>query len=295
MAVPVMRCVWLTYSKAASEVSRTPARACAARLRWLNVRVAQPHPHPLEDEMTEPSAAVPPPVYNTSMAEDFVDIFASPAKVFARRATASPMVPYLVVCVVMIALFFASKNVLQPIFDAQFQKAMALQMKTNPQFTQEMADKAKPFMNMSITIGGVIGVPILLLIVGLVTWIVGRFFMSSTLTFGTALLISAFSWFPRLIESVIVLVQGLTMDVSRMTSPYQLQVSAARFFDPASMSDGLYQLLAQADVFSIWGTVLVAIGLMHAGKLDKSKATITAVILFVCGAVPAIWAVANGR
>lgn len=85
------------------------------------------------------------------------------------------------------------------------------------------------------------------------------------------------------------------MDVSRMTSPFQLQVAASRFFDPASMSDGLYQLLGGLDLFSIWGTVLVAIGLMHAGKLDKTKATVTAVILFVCGLLPAIWAVANGR
>ena len=137
--------------------------------------------------------------------------------------------------------------------------------------------------------------PILLLIIGLVTWIVGRFFMSSTLTFGTALLISAFAWFPRIVASVITLVEGLTMDVSRMTSPYQLQVAASRFFDPASMSDGLYQLLGQIDLFAIWGAVLVAIGLMHAGKLDKSKATITAVIMFVCGLLPAIWAVANGK
>ena len=245
--------------------------------------------------MTEPATAAPTPIDNASMAEDFVDIFASPAKVFARRAKASPMVPYLVVCAVMIALFFASKNVLAPIFDAQIQKAFALQMKTNPQFTQEMADKAKGFANIATSIGGVIGVPILLLIVGFVTWIVGRFFMSSTLTFGTALLISAFSWIPRIVASAIVLVEGLTMDVSKMTSPYQLQVAASRFFDPASMSDGLYQLLGQIDVFAIWGTVLVAIGLMHAGKLDKSKATITAVIMFVCGCLPAIWAVASGK
>lgn len=146
--------------------------------------------------MTEPTAAAPTPIDNASMAEDFVDIFTAPAKVFARRAKASPMVPYFVVCVVMIALFFASKNVLQPIFDAQIQKQMALSMKTNPQLTQDMVDKSKPFMNIMITVSGVIGVPILLLIVGLVTWIVGRFFMSSTLTYGTALLISAFSWFP---------------------------------------------------------------------------------------------------
>jgi hypothetical protein len=245
--------------------------------------------------MTEPAGAVPPPIDNASMVEDFVDIFTAPAKVFARRAKASPMVPFLVVCVVMIALFIASKNVLQPIFDVQIQKAMALQMKTNPQFTQEMADKAKGFANISMTIGGVVVLPVVLLIIGLVTWIVGRFFMSSTLTFGTALLISAFSWMPRILASVIVLVEGLTMDVSKMTSPYQLSIAASRLVDPASMSDGLYSLLGQVDVFAIWGTVLVAIGLMHAGKLDKTKATATAVIMFVCGLLPSIWAVANGR
>jgi len=246
--------------------------------------------------MTEPSASTAPtPTDNASMAEDFVDIFVSPAKVFARRAKASPMVPYLVVCVVMIVLFFASKNVLSPIFDAQIQKAMAVQMKANPQLTQDMVDKSKPFMAIATNVGGVVGVPILLLIVGLVTWIVGRFFMSSSLTFGTALLITSFSWFPRIIASVITLVEGLMMDVTKLTSPYQLSVSAARFFDPAAMSDGLYRTLAQFDVFSIWSTVLVVIGLIHAGKLDKSKATITGVIMFACGALPAIWALLTGK
>ena len=246
--------------------------------------------------MSEPSAAAAPtPTDNASMAEDFVDIFVSPAKVFARRAKASPMVPYLVVCVVMIVLFFAGKNVLSPIFDAQIQKSMAVQMKANPQLTQEMVDKSKPIMAIGINIAGVVGAPILLLIIGLVTWIVGRFFMSSSLTFGTALLITSYSWFPRIIAGVVSLVEGLTMDVSRMTSPYQLSVAASRFVDPAGMSDGLYQFLGQIDVFTIWSTVLVVIGLMHAGKLDKSKAIITGVIMFVCGALPAIWALLTGK
>jgi hypothetical protein len=246
--------------------------------------------------MTEPTgAATPTPQDNASMAEDFVDIFTSPAKVFARRAKASPMVPFLVVAVVMIVLFFAGRNVLQPIFDAQIQKAMALQMKTNPQLTQEMVDKAKPMMAISITIGGIIGVPLVLLISALVLWIVGRFFMGGALSYGTALLITSFSWFPRIIAGVISIVEGLTMDVSRLSSPYQLSVSPARFFDPAGMSDGLYQLLGGVDVFAIWGTVLVVIGLMQAAKLDKTKATVAGVIIFVCGCLPAIWAVLTGK
>jgi hypothetical protein len=244
--------------------------------------------------MTEPSAAVPTSPDNASMAEDFVDIFVSPARVFARRAKASPMVPYMVVCILLIVLFFASKNVLAPIFDAQMQKGMAASMKANPQITPEMMEKSKPITNVVINVGGVVGPPIVLLILALITWVIGRFFMSSGLTFGTALLITAYACIPRVLSSILGLVQGLAMDVGKMTSPYQLTLSPARFFDPGAMSDGLYQMLGQLDLFSIWGTVLVVIGLIHAGKLEKNKAIATGVIMFVVGCIPALWALAKG-
>jgi hypothetical protein len=244
--------------------------------------------------MTEPSAAVPTSPDNASMAEDFVDIFVSPAKVFARRAKASPMAPYLIVCVLIIILFFASKNVMAPIFDAQMQKGVAAQMKANPQLTQDQMDKAKPVMNVVLNVGGVLGPPILLLVIALVTWVIGRFFMSSALSFGTALLITSYAWIPRVVAAVLSLVQALAMDVSKMTSPYQLSLSPARFFDPSAMSDGAYQMLGQIDLFSIWGTVLLVIGLIHAGKLEKNKAISTGVIMFVVGCLPALWAFAKG-
>jgi hypothetical protein len=245
--------------------------------------------------MTDPTAVIPTPPDNASMAEDFIDIFVAPAKVFARRTKASPMVPYLTVCIVMIVLFFASKNALQPIFDAMIHQQQAAAMKSNPQLTQDMLDKSKPFTNIAVNISGVVIVPIGLLLVGLITWVIGRFIMGGAFAFGTALLIVSYSWFPKILGSIIGIVEGVTMDVSKMTSLYQLSISAARFVDPASMSTGMYQLLAQVDLFSIWGTVLIAIGLMYAGKLDKSKATITAVIMFVCGCVPALIAVAVGK
>lgn len=245
--------------------------------------------------MTDPTAVTPTPQDNASMAEDFIDIFVSPAKVFARRAKASPIVPFLVVSIVIAVIFFASKNVLGPVFDAQIQKQMAEQMKTNPQLTQDMVDKMKPMMSITFSIAGIVGTPIALLIIGLFTWVIGRFIMGGMFSFGTALLIASFSWFPRVLGAVVGLVEGLTMDVGKMTSLFQLSVSPARFFDPASMSTGAYQLLANFDLFSIWGSVLLAIGLMYAGKLDKSKATITAVIMFIGGCLPALWAVAMGK
>jgi hypothetical protein len=146
-----------------------------------------------------------------------------------------------------------------------------------------------------VNVFGVIGLPAILLVSSLVLWIVGRFFMSSALTFGTALMITAYSWFPRILAGVLSLVEGLTMDISKMTSPYQLSASPAHFIDPTTMSDGLFQVIAQFDVFTIWGYVLVAIGLMYAAKFDKSKATTTSIIVFVCGCIPALFALAKGQ
>src|SRR5471032_1619558 len=100
--------------------------------------------------MSEPTAAAPTTTDNASVAEDFIDIFTSPSKVYARRAKASPMAPFLVIWVVMVALFFASKNVLAPIYDAQVSHQMQIAMKSNPQLTPELADKMRPMMAIGV-------------------------------------------------------------------------------------------------------------------------------------------------
>jgi hypothetical protein len=245
--------------------------------------------------MTQPSAptaATPPD--NTSFAEDLIDIFVSPAKVFARRAKGNPMAPYLVVCVILIVLFFASKNALAPIFDAEMQKGIDAAMKANPQLTPDVMEKAKPMMNITVNVGGVVVVPCLLLILGLITWITGRV-LGGTLSFGTGLLIASYAWMPRIIDSVLGLVQGLTLDVSKMTSHLQLSASVARFLDPPTGPQGFYQLMGQIDIFSIWVAILFAVGLAYAGKVGKGNAIAGGVIMWVVGAIPAIWALLLGR
>jgi hypothetical protein len=244
--------------------------------------------------MTEPGAA-PTPADNASMAEDFIDIIVAPSKVFTRRAKASPMVPFVVVWILMAVIFYAGKSSLQPVYDTMIQQQNAATMKANPAITQEQLDKAKPITNFVFSAIGIIGTPIFLIVVALVIWIIGRFVMGGVLEFGTALLIASYACIPKVVSSVIGLVEGMTMDVSRMTSPYQLTISAARFFDPASMTTGMYGLLAQLDPLTIWSLFLIASGLMYAGKVEKSKATIAAVIMFVLGCVPSLIAVLMGK
>ena len=89
--------------------------------------------------MTDPAAApAPSQPEKTNLFDDFVDIFASPAAVFARRATSSPALPFFVVSALIVGMFFVNRNLMAPIMDAEMQKGLEAAMKANPNLTPEM-------------------------------------------------------------------------------------------------------------------------------------------------------------
>ena len=139
------------------------------------------------------------------------------------------------------------------------------------------------------TFGAVIGIPVVLLVLGLATWGVGRAF-GGTLSYGTALLVASFGWFPRAIEAVINSVQGLVLDTSKMTSHYQLTLSAARFLDASAASPMVLALLGRLDLITLWVTALLAIGLVSAGKVAKDKAIVVGAVLWLISAIPGLFA-----
>jgi hypothetical protein len=235
------------------------------------------------------SAPVSPPAApdKAGLFEDFIDIFGSPAKVFARRAASSPFLPWLIVSVLLVGLFFSARSVLQPIIDAEMQKGIEAAMKANPQITQEMMDKQRPIMQMTSNIFAVAGMPIALLILGLATWAVGKLF-GGTLSYGTGLMIACYAWVPRVVSGILVDIQGLTMDTTKFTSQYQLSFSPARFLDPATASPAVLAMLGRVDLFTLWTTVLLAIGLVAAGKVAKEKQVIAGATMWVVGSLPAV-------
>jgi hypothetical protein len=239
--------------------------------------------------MTDPAAApAPAQPEKANLFEDFVDIFGSPATVFARRATSSPMMPFLIVCVLLIGMFVVNKNLMAPIMDAEMQKGFEAAMKANPNLTPEMMERMKGTTQTFAVVGAAVFVPISVLVLGLVTWAVGRAF-GGTLSYGSAVLIASFAWIPRVVEAVLNSVQGLVLDVSKMTSHYQLTLSAARFLDPSTASPMVLGLLGRVDLITIWVTVLVSIGLVAAGKMPKEKVIVAGIVMWVVGAIPALY------
>lgn len=160
-------------------------------------------------------------------------------------------------------------------------------MKANPQLTQEMMDKQRPMMQTFASISAVVGMPIALLILGLATWAVGKIFGGS-LTAGTGLLIACYAWVPRVVAGVLTDIQGLAMDTTKFTSQHQLSFSPARFFDPVTTSPALLAILGRLDVFTLWTTVLLAIGLVAAGKVAKEKQVLAGATMWLLGSLPAL-------
>jgi hypothetical protein len=217
--------------------------------------------------------------------EDFIDIFYAPSQVFARRANSGFGVPLLVVTLLTGIIFWANSAAMQPIMDAEFSRQTAAMMKANPNITPEMMEKGRAFGETMTKIGAFIFMPIAIFIIGLLLWVVGKFFDAKQ-TLGAAIMVAAYAYLPRVAEAVVNGVQALLMDPASMTGRLKLSLGVGRFLDPDTASPMLLAVVGRLDVFTIWVTVLLVIGLSVTGKIPRAKAAIAGVIMWCLGALP---------
>ena len=235
-----------------------------------------------------PGSEMPPKPEKASLVEDFIDIFYAPSQVFARRANASFWAPLLIIAIVSAAFAFANRNVTSAIFDAEFQRGAAKAMQQNPQITPEQMQTMRGVQEKIVGFIGYIGTPIFIFIVAIMVWI-GAKLVSAKITYGQAVLIMTYAWIPRLVQGLLVTVQMLLLDTANITSMHSFGFGPARFVDRDSMPNLLYNLLGRFDLFTIWLTILIAIGIAVIGKVPRSKGYIAAAIVFVLGTIPALF------
>jgi len=231
--------------------------------------------------------ASPAPAKPASRWEDFIDIFYAPSSVYERRRNSGFGIPMLVVTVLIGVIFIANSGVMQPIMDAEFARGAAAAMKKNPQLTPEMMEKGRAIGETFAKIGAFIFVPIGIFLTGLALWIVGKFFDAKQ-TLAAAIMVASYAYLPRVLESILNGVQGLLMDPAKLDGRYRLSLGVGRFLDPNSASPVLLALVGRIDVFTIWVTVLLAIGLAVTGRIPRSKAAVAAVLVWILGALPAL-------
>ena len=217
--------------------------------------------------------------------EDFIDIFYAPSAVFSRRESGNAFIPLAVVTIVCGVLFYLNSGALQPMFDAEFDRAMAIGMRRNPNIPPEAVERIRTFAVRMQQVGTFISLPLAILGIGVTTWLAGKL-VDAKQTFRAAMIVAAYAYTPRILDSVLLGLQSLFLDPAQLDGRFRLSFGVGRFLDPDTVSPLLLAIVGRVDVITIWITVLVAIGLCVTGRIPLRKAAIAAVIVWIVGGLP---------
>jgi Yip1 domain len=218
---------------------------------------------------------------------DCLEIFYAPRAVFERRKDDPAFgLALLVFAITIVVLYFAFRGAMDPIFDAEFRRGFAQAMKQNPNIKPEMAEQsaaiAKKFTAIVIAGYAIFGP----LLAGCAIWLVGKF-VGAKETLAAACMIATYSFFPRILETVLNALQALLLPEESLLGRYSVSLGVGRFLNPDTANPLLLAIVGRIDVFTIWVTVLIAIGLAVTGKISKAQAAVASVGIWVVGALPA--------
>jgi hypothetical protein len=192
------------------------------------------------------------------------------------------------VTLLMGAVYFMISGAMQPIMDAEFNRQAAAVMRKNPQFNPEAMERFRHIVARIGQVATFVTMPIIIAMIGTTLWLVGKLF-DARQTFKAAMIVAAYACVPKVIEAVLNGVQALMLDPAQLNGPFRLSLGVGRFIDPDTASPMLLALVGRMNVFTIWVTILLAIGLSVTGKIPRQRAAIAAAIVWILGALPMIF------
>ena len=235
--------------------------------------------------MTVPANSTTAP--RTSLWEDFIDIFTSPSEVFRRRENSGFGMQLLIVTVLFAIIILGTKSLVQPVFDAEMARQTAQLMKAHPEITADKIQGQMAFGAKIAPIFIIVSIPISILLTGLVLWAVGKIFESKQLA-QTAIMVATYAFVPRILGTVVGAIIAYFSSPERLNGAARITVSLGQFLDPDKASPVLLALLTRVDLFTLWQTALIAIGLQVTGKVSKSSSWIAAALVWLIGALPIV-------
>ena len=223
-----------------------------------------------------------------SRLDDYLDVFVSPTALFTRRSDGKFGQALLVLVILSAILFFATRTAMAPIMDAEFTKGMAGALKANPNMTPEQMEQAQKYGTMFAPVFILIAISVAPFILGAVIFLVTKL-IGGTLGYVQGITIATFAMFPRIVESIVGAVQALLMDESKLTSRFSVSLGLGRLLDPATTNAYLLALAGRTDVFTLWVTALIAIGIKVIARTTTAQAVAGAVIIWFIGALPVLY------
>jgi hypothetical protein len=229
-----------------------------------------------------------PPAEPMSIAEACFSVFIAPSRVFAERQTRDWVLPLIILTVMVSLLFYGSKPYMQPALDAEMARQVAAAVRANPQLTPAQIDGMRTVGDKFAIVGVTVAVPVIVVCLALMMWIIGRF-VESKQTLKAAFVVATFAYFPRILSGLAGGLIAVARDPAHLTGPYNVTVGPGFFLDAATTSPALLALVGRLDFFTLWITVLLAIGLHVTGKVPKGQAYIVAAVIWIIGALEGVF------
>jgi len=210
---------------------------------------------------------------------DVVKVLLEPTAVFERvRVRPSFLAPFLAIIVVQCVLFFVNLPYLKV--------ALQAQMATSGQSRPMPGTAGLAIFGLGVLI---VILTIFLLISGLILWVMASVLGGGDARYGTMLSVAAYSAVPSaillsLIGTIVLHVQG----TGQITSMQDLQPALGLDLLAPGAKGFVGGLLKGINPFTIWGLVLMAIGVSTTQRMSKGNgytaATVAFVVLLIIGA-----------
>jgi hypothetical protein len=215
--------------------------------------------------------------------EDYIEVFYAPSRVFARRG-ARWGGPLLVLVIASALVIFGTYSLLRPLYEAEGQRAMAGRLQEMTAEQRAQVDRVSGKFGILAPVTMAAFHAIAPLVVGIVLWLVGKMF-GAVQELGSALMVAAFSYFPRVLVWPLYALQAAVLPEEKVNGFASISFGPVRLMDPETTSLGTLGLLSRLDLFVLWTTVLLALGLKVTGKISTEKAVIAGVVLWLLGAL----------
>jgi hypothetical protein len=228
-----------------------------------------------------------------SVFEDVLEVLWAPAKVFDRSRANGVGMYILVLTAITLVIVLATKGLIQPYIDANFDVQMQQMAARGKPMPAEALAAAQKFAVYGFIATGVLMIPIGAVITGLLIFVGGKV-VSARSTFGQAMLIATLASVTRVLSFIATAVQGALADPQSIRSFSDASLGAARFVDPVATSPALMAILANLDIFNVWQFVIMTVGISVVGRVERSAAVIGALVAWGLGValtvVPALLA-----
>jgi len=223
-----------------------------------------------------------PPAAPSSRFEDLIDVFFSPAELFTRRRDAKFGLALLILALLVGVIYFGTRDALAPVWEAEFQRG------ADPNATPEQLEVARRYAVLFAPVAAAVMIPIFVFLLGVTVWLVTRT-TGSRLGYLQGVTIATFAYYPRLVEAIASAVQALLMGDGTLQSRFDLNLGVARFLDPATTGPVLIAVLSRIDLFTIWVTVLIGIGIRNMAGTSTAAAARAAALAWLIGAIPTLF------